>query len=141
MLIADFRFKNSENPTKNDDQISLSASVNLSSSELDILTSLDNTIDKGTENLGAVVDNSLRRLKVKQMMKHAWDNYVRYAWGKNELRPVSKRGHNGSVFGSQPLGASILDGLDTLYMMGMMEEFKQARDWVAKEFDVNSVVS
>lgn len=88
-------------------------------------------------------DESVRkkRDKVKEMMKHAWDNYVRYAWGKNELRPVSKRGHNGSVFGSQPLGASILDGLDTLYMMGMMEEFKQARDWVAKEFDVNSVVS
>lgn len=82
-----------------------------------------------------------KRDKVKEMMKHAWDNYVRFAWGKNELRPLSKRGHTGSVFGATPLGASILDGLDTLYIMGMTEEFKQARDWVAKELDVDSVVS
>ncbi|XP_060525128.1 mannosyl-oligosaccharide 1,2-alpha-mannosidase IA isoform X1 [Cylas formicarius] len=80
-----------------------------------------------------------RRNKVKQMMKHAWDNYVRYAWGKNELKPISKRGHQASVFGSQPLGATILDGLDTLYIMGLNKEFRQARDWVANEFDVDQV--
>ncbi|CAH1130761.1 unnamed protein product [Ceutorhynchus assimilis] len=82
-----------------------------------------------------------KRDKVKEMMKHAWDNYVRFAWAKNELKPVSKRGHTGSIFGTQPLGASILDGLDTLYIMGMNEEFKQARDWVVKEFDIDSVVA
>ncbi|XP_050313320.1 mannosyl-oligosaccharide 1,2-alpha-mannosidase IA [Anthonomus grandis grandis] len=82
-----------------------------------------------------------KRDKVKEMMKHAWDNYVKYAWAKNELRPVSKRGHPGSIFGTQPLGASILDGLDTLYIMGMFDEFKKARDWVDKEFDVNNVVA
>lgn len=74
-------------------------------------------------------------------MKHAWDNYVTYAWGKNELRPMSKRGHTGSIFGSQPLGATILDAIDTLYLMGMNDEFKRARDWLATEFDVDSVVS
>lgn len=75
-----------------------------------------------------------------QMMKHAWENYVRYAWGKNELKPVSKRGHSHSVFGTQPVGASILDGLDTLYIMGMMDEFNQGREWVAKELNVDNVV-
>ena len=35
-----------------------------------------------------------------QMMKHAWDGYANYAWGKNELRPVTKRGHSASIFGS-----------------------------------------
>lgn len=74
------------------------------------------------------------------MTKHAWDNYVRYAWGKNELRPISKRGHTGSIFGSMPIAATILDGLDTLYIMGMMNEFKQAKDFVANEFDVNTMV-
>lgn len=75
------------------------------------------------------------------MMKHAWDNYVRYAWGKNELRPISKRGHSGSIFGTTPIGATILDGMDTLYIMGMKEEFKQARDWVANDLDIDSLVS
>lgn len=75
------------------------------------------------------------------MMKHAWDNYVRYAWGKNELRPISKRGHSASIFGSMSLGATIVDGLDTLYIMGLEEEFKQGRDWIAENFDINSSVS
>lgn len=26
------------------------------------------------------------------MMKFAWDSYKKYAWGANELRPVSKTG-------------------------------------------------
>jgi len=74
-------------------------------------------------------------------MKHAWDNYVRYAWGKNELRPISKRGHSASIFGAVSLGATIVDGLDTLYIMGLEEEFKQGRDWIAENFDINSAVS
>ena len=76
-----------------------------------------------------------------QMMKHAWDNYVRYAWGKNELRPINRRGHSGSVFGGASLGATIVDGLDTLYIMGMKEEFAQGRDWIANHLDFNNVVS
>jgi mannosyl-oligosaccharide alpha-1,2-mannosidase len=75
------------------------------------------------------------------MMKHAWDNYVRYAWGKNELRPISKRGHSASIFGSMSLGATIVDGLDTLYIMGLEEEVKQGRDWIAENFDINLAVS
>lgn len=34
-----------------------------------------------------------------QMMKFAWDNYKRYAWGKNELRPLTRNGHIGNMFG------------------------------------------
>uniref|UniRef100_A0A671V381 alpha-1,2-Mannosidase n=1 Tax=Sparus aurata TaxID=8175 RepID=A0A671V381_SPAAU len=44
-----------------------------------------------------------RRAKVKEMMKHAWDSYRRYAWGSNELRPVSKQGHSSNLFGDQCL--------------------------------------
>lgn len=74
-------------------------------------------------------------------MKHAWDSYVRYAWGKNELRPVSKRGHSGSIFGSASLGATIMDGLDTLYIMGLMDEFRQGRDWIADNYSLEQLVS
>ncbi|XP_043580607.1 uncharacterized protein LOC122566840 isoform X2 [Bombus pyrosoma] len=76
-----------------------------------------------------------RRNKVKEMMKHGWDNYVRYAWGKNELRPISKRGHSASIFGASNMGATIVDGLDTLYIMGLHDEFKQGRDWIAENLD------
>ena len=73
------------------------------------------------------------------MMKHAWDNYVTYAWGRNELRPVSKRGHSASVFGSSPMGATVVDALDTLYIMGMDEEFERGKQWVSENLDMNQL--
>nr|XP_033335178.1 mannosyl-oligosaccharide 1,2-alpha-mannosidase IC-like [Megalopta genalis]XP_033335179.1 mannosyl-oligosaccharide 1,2-alpha-mannosidase IC-like [Megalopta genalis] len=76
-----------------------------------------------------------RREKIKEMMKHGWDNYVRYAWGKNELKPISKKGHSASIFGAANMGATIVDGLDTLYIMGLHDEFKQGRDWIAENLD------
>lgn len=41
------------------------------------------------------------------MMRFAWQNYRRYAMGKNELRPLTKDGYEGSMFGelTQTLGA------------------------------------
>ena len=71
-------------------------------------------------------------------MSHAWDNYVRYGWGKNELRPVSKRGHSASVFGSSPMGATVVDALDTLYIMGMTEEFERGKKWVMENLDMTA---
>ncbi|XP_058127731.1 mannosyl-oligosaccharide alpha-1,2-mannosidase IA [Anopheles ziemanni] len=80
-----------------------------------------------------------KRNKVKEMMIHAWSNYKLYAWGKNELRPLSKRGHSNSIFGSFDLGATIVDGLDTLYLMGLHKEFDEGRDWVARKFTLENV--
>ncbi|CAI9735996.1 mannosyl-oligosaccharide 1,2-alpha-mannosidase IA-like [Octopus vulgaris] len=68
------------------------------------------------------------------MMKFAWDNYAKYAWGANELRPISKRSHSAGIFGSLSLGATIVDGLDTLYLMGLHEDYKKGRDWIATSF-------
>ncbi|XP_050424507.1 mannosyl-oligosaccharide alpha-1,2-mannosidase IA [Adelges cooleyi] len=86
-------------------------------------------------------DNMLneKRNTVKAMMKHGWDNYVKYAWGKNELKPVSKREHSGSVFGSASIGATIVDSLDTLLIMGLNDEYKRGRDWVANNFTLDNV--
>jgi mannosyl-oligosaccharide alpha-1,2-mannosidase len=47
------------------------------------------------------------------MMKFAWDGYTRYAWGYNELKPITKTAHFSSVFGRAQLGASIVDAIDT----------------------------
>lgn len=73
------------------------------------------------------------------MTLHAWNNYKLYAWGKNELRPLSKNGHNG-VFGSNELGATIVDSLDTLYIMGLKEQYEEGRDWVAQNFSFKNLV-
>ena len=75
------------------------------------------------------------------MMKHAWDNYVRYAWGKNELKPISRSGHSAGIFGKTELGATIIDAMDTLYIMGLDDEYKKARDWVETSFNLDTLVS
>ncbi|XP_013138734.1 PREDICTED: mannosyl-oligosaccharide alpha-1,2-mannosidase isoform A-like [Papilio polytes] len=78
---------------------------------------------------------------VREMMRHAWNNYKLYAWGKNELKPISKRAHLSSVFGAGDLGVSIVDGLDTLYLMGLTDEFKEGRDWVAEHLHFTDIDS
>lgn len=82
-------------------------------------------------------ETNARREKVKEMMKFSWDNYKRYAWGKNELRPLTRNGHIGNMFGGLR-GASIIDSLDTLYIMGLMDEYKDAKEWVETSLDLNS---
>ncbi|XP_055371489.1 mannosyl-oligosaccharide alpha-1,2-mannosidase IA isoform X2 [Condylostylus longicornis] len=83
----------------------------------------------------------IKRNKVKEMMKHAWDNYKLYAWGKNELRPLSQRAHSGSIFGSHELGATIIDGLDTLFIMGMNNEYEEGKDWIARKFSLDNITA
>ncbi|XP_055841508.1 mannosyl-oligosaccharide alpha-1,2-mannosidase IA isoform X3 [Episyrphus balteatus] len=80
-----------------------------------------------------------KRDTVKKMMIHAWQNYKLYAWGKNELRPLSQRAHSGSIFGSYDLGATIVDGLDTLYLMGLEKEYREGRDWIERKFSLDNI--
>ncbi|THU44368.1 hypothetical protein C4D60_Mb02t06670 [Musa balbisiana] len=77
--------------------------------------------------------NNQRREKVKEAMLHAWNSYVKYAWGQDELQPQTKNGVNS--FGG--LGATLVDSLDTLYIMGLKDEFQKAREWVATSLDFN----
>uniref|UniRef100_A0A8C1LJN2 alpha-1,2-Mannosidase n=1 Tax=Cyprinus carpio TaxID=7962 RepID=A0A8C1LJN2_CYPCA len=81
-------------------------------------------------------DAKAKRAKIKEMMQFSWDNYKRYAWGSNELRPISKQGHSSNLFGSLK-GATIVDALDTLYIMEMYDEFEAATEWVESNLDFN----
>ncbi|XP_047274731.1 mannosyl-oligosaccharide 1,2-alpha-mannosidase IA isoform X3 [Homo sapiens] len=83
-----------------------------------------------------------KRAKIKEMMKHAWNNYKGYAWGLNELKPISKGGHSSSLFGNIK-GATIVDALDTLFIMEMKHEFEEAKSWVEEnlDFNVNAEIS
>ncbi|XP_009145514.2 mannosyl-oligosaccharide 1,2-alpha-mannosidase MNS2 [Brassica rapa] len=72
-----------------------------------------------------------RMLRVKEAMIHAWSSYEKYAWGQDELQPQTKDGVDS--FGG--LGATMIDALDTLYIMGLDEQFQKAREWVATSLD------
>ena len=64
--------------------------------------------------------------QIKESMRFIWRNYHEYAWGRDELKPISRRGHDN--WGG--MGVTLVDSLDTLWLMGLKEEFWQARDWV-----------
>ena len=80
-----------------------------------------------------------RREAVKAAMKFAWDGYTKCAYGYDELNPLDCTG-NSKWHG---IGTTIVDSLDTLWLMGMKEEFNKGRDWVKNSLghDVNAQVS
>uniref|UniRef100_A0A8K9WUP9 alpha-1,2-Mannosidase n=1 Tax=Oncorhynchus mykiss TaxID=8022 RepID=A0A8K9WUP9_ONCMY len=84
-----------------------------------------------------------KRDKIREMMKHAWDSYRQYGWGHNELKPLAKKGHSTNIFGNSQMGATIVDALDSLYMMGLHDEFKDGQEWIEQnlDFSVNAEVS
>lgn len=44
-------------------------------------------------------ESSPRAPLLSQMMQFAWQSYKRYAMGRNELRPLTRDGYEGSMFG------------------------------------------
>ncbi|ORY85751.1 glycosyl hydrolase family 47-domain-containing protein [Protomyces lactucae-debilis] len=69
-----------------------------------------------------------RRDAVRDAFKRDWDAYRKYAWMHDEIKPVTQGSHD--PFGGW--GATLVDALDTLLLMGLTSEFKEAEDAVAK---------
>ncbi|KAL0979591.1 hypothetical protein UPYG_G00187000 [Umbra pygmaea] len=72
---------------------------------------------------------------VREAFRHAWKGYKEFAWGQDELRPVSKS--YGEWFG---LGLTLIDALDTMWILNLKEEFEEAKTWVATELSFNKNV-
>lgn len=76
-------------------------------------------------------NSTFRQEAVVDAFRHAWRGYKDYAWGRDELTPVSKSSHQWFN-----LGLTLVDSLDTMWIMGLHTEFSEARDWVANELQV-----
>ena len=70
----------------------------------------------------AKINRDKRQSKVKAEFKKAWGGYQKYAWLHDELSPVTGK------FRDPFCGwaATLVDSLDTLWIMGLEEEFDQA---------------
>ncbi|KAF4981509.1 hypothetical protein FZEAL_2694 [Fusarium zealandicum] len=68
-----------------------------------------------------------RRNDIKQAFRKTWAAYEQHAWGEDELAPLSLGGRD--TFSGW--AATIVDNLDTLWMMGMEREFYKAVEFVA----------
>jgi endoplasmic reticulum Man9GlcNAc2 1,2-alpha-mannosidase len=74
------------------------------------------TDDKNKQRLEAVVES----------MQHSWKAYRLFAWGHDELTPLTKS-HK------MWMGAAVtmIDALDTLCIMGLKREFEEALEWIS----------
>ena len=89
-------------------------------------------------NRGTPTDPDLldKRNFVRDMMKFAWKGYRERAWGYNEVKPDSGRPSTNNIFGAAKTGATIIDALDTLWIMGLSEQFEEGKKWVKEEFNL-----
>lgn len=65
--------------------------------------------------------------EVKAEFLHAWNGYKKYAWGHDDLKPLSKTHHD---WYAQPLLMTPVDSLDTMIIMGLDEEAATTRAYI-----------
>ena len=69
---------------------------------------------------------------VKQEFLHSWNAYKKYAWGYDELKPLSKTGTNwyGESFLMTPV-----DAYDTMILMGLKDEAKETKELILSKLN------
>src|SRR6266576_6743678 len=68
--------------------------------------------------------------RVRTELLHAWNNYERYAWGHDALRPLSKTPHD---WYGQSLLMTPVDALDTLILMKLDSEAGETKALIVKD--------
>lgn len=81
---------------------------------------------KGDSRKEATIQKE-RQLQVKSAFEKAWKSYKERAWMKDALKPIS----GGYVDQFSGWAATLVDSLDTLWILGMREEFYEAVEAVA----------
>lgn len=60
-----------------------------------------------------------RQIAVLNAFKHAWAGYCKYAWGHDHVKPITKKYQDWFN-----LGLTIVDSLDTLWIMNLKKGIK-----------------
>ena len=76
----------------------------------------------GRESSARKKERLERQAAVKKSFQHAWEGYKKYAWMEDEVAPIS--GTFITSFGGR--AATLVDTLDTLWIMDLLEEFVEA---------------
>lgn len=67
--------------------------------------------------------------RVKAEFLHAWNGYKKYAWGNDDLLPLSKKPKN---WHKETLLMTAVDSLSTIYLMGMKAEGDATRKYITE---------
>jgi mannosidase alpha-like ER degradation enhancer 2 len=85
-------------------------------------------IAAGPSPAPAAVNRAELAARVRAEILYAWQAYERYAWGHDELRPLSKTPRD---WYAEPLLMTPVDALDTLLLAGFNEEAEKAKALIA----------
>src|SRR5690349_1646296 len=65
--------------------------------------------------------------EVKAEFLHAWSGYKKYAWGHDDLKPLSKTYHD---WYPEPLLMTPVDSLDTMIIMDLNDEASETKQYI-----------
>ncbi len=77
--------------------------------------------------------------RVRAEFLHAWRGYVKYAWGHDELRPLSRKPRD--WYDEQSLCVTPVDALDTLILMGLKDEARRAKELIVTRLSFDKDVN
>ena len=84
--------------------------------------------DKRSRAAEAAADAATAK-QVREEFLHAWNGYKQYAWGHDELKPLTKTYHD---WHKGSLLMTPVDALDTMILMGLKKEADSTREYIAK---------
>ena len=93
----------------------------------------------GTSSASAQQPNRKKlAAEVKAEFLHAWNGYKKYAWGHDDLKPLSKTYRD---WYPQPLLMTPVDSLDTMIIMGMKDEAATTRTYIIDNLSFDRDIS
>src|SRR5258707_7251436 len=76
--------------------------------------------------------------QVKAEFLHAWNGYKKYAWGHDDLKPLSKGYHD---WYAEPLLMTPVDALDTMILMGLKDEATDTKNYIIQNLSFDKDIS
>src|ERR1041384_3364228 len=78
------------------------------------------------------VDRRKLAAQVRAEFLHAWHGYEQYAWGHDDLRPLTKTYHD---WYEHTLYMTPVDALDTMLLMGLRDEAEKTRTLIVNNLN------
>src|SRR5882672_10026304 len=86
-------------------------------------------LSTSTANAQSRVNKPQLARQVRSEFLHAWTGYKKYAWGHDDLTPLTRTYHD---WYAEPLFMTPVDALDTMILMGLKEEASTTREYIVK---------
>jgi len=75
---------------------------------------------------------------VRAEFLHAWNGYKQFAWGHDDLKPLSKTYHD---WYAEPLLMTPVEALDTMILMGLKDEAAATRESIVRNLSFDKNIS